>query len=123
MNGRQGKALADTAPRSSRPHRKIRRFRDGWQRGFSKSSLPVGGGIEANSVAERLSVTPYFEDVGTTYKPKKTAEASAEAAYPLGERNALLMALLSKVLLRYFGQKYKNRRCGGERNINQTTAF
>jgi len=40
--------------------------------------------------------------VGTTYKPKKTAEASAEAAYPLGERNALLMAPLSKVLLRYF---------------------
>ena len=105
VNGRQGKALADTAPRSSRPHRKIRRFEDGWQRGFSKSSLPVGGGIEANPVAERLSVTPYFEDVGTTCKPKKTAEASAEAAYPLGERNALLMAPLSKVLLRYFWQK------------------
>ena len=55
--------------------------------------------------AKRLSVTPYFEDVGTTCKPKKTAEASAEAAYPLGERNALLMAPLSKVLLRYFWQK------------------
>ena len=65
----------------------------------------MGGGIEANSVAERLSVTPHFEDVGTTNKPKKTAEASAEAAYLLGERNALLMALLSKVLLRYFWQK------------------
>ena len=62
----------------------------------------MGGGIEASSVAERLSVTPYFEDVGTTHKPRKTAEASAEAAYPLEERNALLMALLSKVLLRYF---------------------
>ena len=86
----------------SRPHRKIRRFGDGWQRGFLKSSLPVGGGIEANSVAERLSLTPYFEDVGTTHKPRKTAKASAEAAYPLGERNALLMAPLSKVLLRYF---------------------
>ena len=46
--------------RSSRPHRKIRRFEDGWQRGFSKSSLPVGGGIEANTVAERLTVTPYL---------------------------------------------------------------
>ena len=31
--------------------------------------------------------------------------ASAEAAYPLGERKALLMALLSKVLLRYFWKK------------------
>ena len=65
----------------------------------------MGGGIEANSVAERLTVTLYFEDVGTTCKLKKTAEASAEAAYPLGERNALLMALLSNVLLRYFWQK------------------
>ena len=97
--------LTQPPHRISRPHRKIRRFGDGWQSGFSKSSLPVCGGIEANPVAERLSVTPYFEDVGTTYKPKKTAEASAEAAYPLGERNALLMALLSKVLLRYFWQK------------------
>ena len=65
----------------------------------------MGGRIEAIAVAERLSVTPDFEDVGATYKPKKTAEASAEAAYPLGERNALLMASLSKVLLRYFWQK------------------
>ena len=51
----------------------------------------MGGSVEANTVAERLTVTPYFEDVGTTHKPRKTAEASAEAAYPLGERNALLM--------------------------------
>ena len=33
---------------------------------------------------------------------EKGGKASAEAAYPLGERNALLMAPLSKVLLRYF---------------------
>ena len=62
----------------------------------------MGGRIEAIEVVERLTVTPYFEDVGTTRKPKKTAEVSAEAAYPLGERNALLMAPMSKVLLRYF---------------------
>ena len=49
----------------------------------------MGGGIEANSIAERLTVTPFFEDVGTTYKPKKAAEASAEAAYPLGEPTVL----------------------------------
>lgn len=59
--------------RISRHHRKIRRFGDGWQREFSNFSLPVGGGIEANSVVERLTVTPYFEDVGTTHKPRKTA--------------------------------------------------
>ena len=92
--GRQGKSGGDQnehyhSQRISRPHRKIRRFGDGWQRGFQKSSLPVGGGIEANPVAKRLSVTPYFEDVGTTCKPRKTAEASAEAACPLGERTVL----------------------------------
>lgn len=60
------------------------------QRGFAKFSLPVGGGVEADAVAERLSVTPNFEDVDTTArKPKKAAEASAEAAYPLGHRNAV----------------------------------
>ena len=57
--------------RISRPHRKIRRFGDGRQSGFSKSTLPVGGRIEAIEVAERLSVTPHFEDLGTTHKPQK----------------------------------------------------
>ena len=33
---------------------------------------------------------------------RKAAKASAEAAFSLGERNALLMAPLAKVLLRYF---------------------
>ncbi|MBU9739472.1 hypothetical protein KTH89_23335 [Lachnospiraceae bacterium ASD5720] len=65
--------------------------------------------------------------MGTTYKPKKGGKASADATVlpvgsvgasdredgkgrhwrpaPLGERNALLMARLSKVLLHYFWQK------------------
>lgn len=93
--------LTQTSPHLPSPSKNPQIWRWMAERIF-KSSLPVGGGIEANSIAERLTVTPYFEDVGTTYKPKKTAEASAEAAYPLGERNALLMAPLSKVLLRYF---------------------
>ena len=76
--GRQGKSGGDQnehyhSQRISRPHRKIRRFGDGWQRGFLKFSLPVGGSIEANSVAERMSVTVAFEDLGTTPKPIKTA--------------------------------------------------
>ena len=57
-----------------RPHRKIRRFGDGWQSGFSKSALPVGGRIEAIEVVEMLSVTPHFEGLGTTHKPKKAAK-------------------------------------------------
>ena len=93
--------------RISRPHRKIRRFGDGWQSGFADMGTPksrktfwgeeeqgsersfrrkaeteknglcddesVSGSIEANRIAERLSVTPHFEDLGTTHKPKKAA--------------------------------------------------
>ena len=39
MDGRQGKALADTAPRNSRPHRKIRRLGDGWQLKFDDGTM------------------------------------------------------------------------------------
>ncbi len=70
---RQGTKTLAASPRISRPHRKIRRFGDGWQSGFSKSALPVGGRIEAIGVAERLAVTPHFESLGTTHKPKKAA--------------------------------------------------
>ena len=59
--------------RISRPHRKIRRFGDGWQSGFAKSALPVSGRIEAIKSAERLSVTPPLEDLGATHKPLKAA--------------------------------------------------
>ena len=90
MVGRQGKALTDKAPSTSPvPIEKSADFEMNRQGGFAKFSLPVDGGIEANRFAERLSVTPDFEDVGTTRKPKKAAEASAEAAYPLGEPTAL----------------------------------
>ena len=59
--------------RISRPHRKIRRFGDGWQSGFAKSALPVSGRNEAIEIAEMLSVTPPFEDLGATHKPLKAA--------------------------------------------------
>ena len=49
----------------------------------------MGGGIGANLVAERLTVTPYFEDVGAAHKPKKGGKASSDAAYPLGEPTIL----------------------------------
>lgn len=49
----------------------------------------MGDSIEANSVAEMLSVTPDFEVVGTTYKPKKAAEDAAASAHPLGEPTTL----------------------------------
>ena len=59
--------------RISRPHLQICRFGDGWQSGFAKSALPVSGRIEAIKSAERLSVTPPFEDLGATHKPLKAA--------------------------------------------------
>ena len=59
--------------RISRPHRKIRRFGDGWQSGFAKSALPVSGRNEAIEIAEMLSVTPPFEDLGATHKSLKAS--------------------------------------------------
>ena len=52
-----------------------------------KFSLPVGGSVEANLIAERLAVTPWILQSG--YYLQATAEASAEAAYPLGEPTIL----------------------------------
>ena len=68
--------------RISRHHRKIRRFGDGWQSGFAKSALPVSGRIEAIKSAERLSVTPPFEDLGAHTQASKGGKASADAAFP-----------------------------------------
>ena len=68
--------------RISRHHRKIRRFGDGWQSGFAKSALPVSGRIEAIKSAERLSVTPPFEDLGATHKPLKAAMPHSPSESP-----------------------------------------
>ena len=51
----------------------------------------MGGSGGANTAAEPLQTTPASRDVAGFHIPGKTAQASAEAAYPLGERNALLM--------------------------------
>ena len=61
MNGRQGKALADTDPTVAPVS-------------IEKSAdLEMDGSLEANAVAERLTITPNFENVGTTHKPRNTA--------------------------------------------------
>ena len=106
VDGRQGKAVADTDPNASPVSiEKSADLKMDGREDFQNLLCLWAAALKQIRFAKRLSVTPYFEDVGTTCKPKKTAEASAEAAYPLGERNALLMAPLSKVLLRYFWQK------------------
>jgi len=46
----------------------------------------VGGSVEANSIAERLAVTPWILQSG--YYLQATAEASAEAAFPVPPRRA-----------------------------------
>ena len=46
----------------------------------------MGGSVEANSIAERLAVTPWILQSG--YYLQATAEASAEAAFPVPPRRA-----------------------------------
>ena len=65
--------------------------------------LSAGGWYEVSKTTMRTRCRPHrFLRFGFYLQTEKDGKASAEAAYPLGERNALLMALLSKVLLRYF---------------------
>ena len=64
-----------------------------------------GRQLEANTIAESLLATPPFEDVAYAPQSEEGGIGFRRSRIPLGERNALLMALLSKVLLRYFWQK------------------
>ncbi len=61
VGGRQGKPLSDTDPSAFLvPIKK-------------SADLEMDGSLEANAVAERLTITPNFENVGTTHKPRNTA--------------------------------------------------
>ena len=72
-----------TKPRVSPvPIEKSADFEMDRQRGFAKFSLPMGGSVEQNALRNRLLTMPNFEDVGTTRKPKKAAEAPTGAASP-----------------------------------------
>ena len=51
----------------------------------------MAGSGGADVTAEQLLTTPTSWDVAENHITDKSAKASAEAAYPLGERNALLM--------------------------------
>jgi hypothetical protein len=108
VDGRQGKAL--TSPVFIEKSADLEM--DG-QRGFAKFSLPVDGSIEANRIAEGLSVTPYFEDVGTTRKPKKAAEASAEAAYPPRRAHGTLQPQDESVIVGYYTSALRPQACFG----------
>ena len=90
VNGRQGKALADTDPNASPVSiEKSADLKMDGREDFQNLLCLWAAALKQIRFTKRLSVTPYFEDVGTTYKPKKTAKASAEAAYPLGEPTVL----------------------------------
>ncbi len=73
VDGREGKALADTDPNASPVPSKNPQIWRWMAERISKFSLPVGGSIEANSIAERMSVTAAFEDLDTTPKPEKAS--------------------------------------------------
>ncbi len=85
----KAKALADTAPRiSSSPSKNLQSLRWMAER-FPKSSLPVGGSVAANSIAERLTVTPWIFVKWVLLA--NHGGGFRKAAFPcfLGERNAL----------------------------------
>lgn len=90
VNGRQGKALADTDPNASPVSiEKSADLKMDGREDFQNLLCLWAAALKQIRFAKRLSVTPYFEDVGTTCKPRKTAEASAEAACLLGEPTVL----------------------------------
>ena len=105
VDGRQGKALADTdPPQLPSPSKNPQIWRWPAERIFK--ILSAGGRYKVSKITMRTRYRPRrLLRFGYRVQTTKTAEASAEAAYPLGERNTLLMAPLSKVLLRYFWQK------------------
>ena len=83
--GRQGKALADTAPSASPVPAENPQIASGQsERNVYCFSQTLGGGC---SEGQATSMPCFAEPVQVA----NMAEASAEAAYPLGERNALLM--------------------------------
>ena len=61
VDGRQGKALTDTDPTASPvPIEKSADLEMYGREDFQNLLCQVGGSVEANTVAERLSVTPYL---------------------------------------------------------------
>ena len=68
--------------------------------------------------AEQLQTTPAFRDVVGLHIPDKTAQASAEAAYPLGERNALLMRSVKSAFALLLTKVTQNPPPSGERNFD-----
>ena len=61
VNGRQGKALAGTDPNAAPvPIEKSADLEMYGREDFQNLLCQVGGSVEANTVAERLTVTPYL---------------------------------------------------------------
>ena len=72
VNGRQGKALADTDPNASPASiEKSADLKMDGREDFQNLLCLWAAALKQIRFAKRLSVTPYFEDVGTTCKPKK----------------------------------------------------
>ena len=118
--GRQGKALADTAPSASPVPAENPQIASGQsERNVYCFSQTMGGECSEGQATS----TPCFAE---PVQVANMAEASAEAAYPLGERNALLMrsvksafALLLTKVTKPAAERRKvfqsnNRKIGGD---------
>ena len=69
---------------------------------FWKSLPPTGGEDRQNGVRSDGDRAVVLQNKGPPASHSGGCRSSRIPPFPLGERNALLMAQLSKVLLRYF---------------------
>ena len=89
--GRQGKALADTAPRIPVPIEKPADFEMDGGEDFQNSLRLWAAALKQIRLLKGWRSRRGFCKVGTTCKPRQRLPQKPHTPFPLGERNALLM--------------------------------
>ena len=89
--GRQGKALADTAPRIPVPIEKPADFEMDGREDFQNSLCLWAAALKQIRLLKGWRSRRGFCKVGTTCKPRQRLPQKPHTPFPLGERNALLM--------------------------------
>ena len=87
---------AVTIKRSSRPHRKIRRFEDGWLREFC-DSLSLWAAACSKYDCGKLMATPTFEDVAYAPQSEEGGRGFRRSRIPLGRARDIFAAEVRKV--------------------------
>ena len=89
--GRQGKALADTAPRIPVSIEKTADFEMDGGEDFQNSLCLWAAALKQIRLLKGWRSRRGFCKVGTTCKPRQRLPQKPHTPFPLGERNALLM--------------------------------